>query len=209
MPARQHRHGLCDTGPGEQGAEPTCAPVAASAIVESGATFDAARFHGLALEVEFAFRLKRDLPPRDQAYRYEEVVDAVDFVPLIEIVGSRYRDRTGLSVAEQLADANANGAFVLGKAITDWRSFDFMRQRVELAIDGTVVQSAMGTHPAGDPLKLVVWQANHLTGRNGGLRSGAVVTTGSLQGMTPAGAGSRSVGDWGSWGRVEVAFRNA
>jgi len=190
---------------GSPDAEPSCAPVYHDNILPAGAVLDPAYYHGLALEVEFAFRLRRDLPPRAGGYGYDEVAAAVDFLPLIEVIGSRYRDRTGLSEAELLADANGNGAFILGAPIAEWRELDFRTLRVELAIDGRIVQSACGTHPAGDPVRLVLWQANHTAARCGGLKSGDVVTTGSLQGATAIAAGSRAIGDWGRWGRIELA----
>ena len=186
-------------------AEPSCAPVARSVIFESGVTLEAALYHGLALEIEFAFRILRDLPGQDHGY--DEVAAAIEFVPLIEVIASRFRDRTGLGAAEMLADANANGAFVVGAAIADWCSIDFRKVKVELAINGAIVQTALDTHPLGDPARLVQWQANHLAGRTGGLKQGDIVTTGALKGMSPVTAKGRGVGDWGALGRVEVAFR--
>jgi 2-keto-4-pentenoate hydratase len=185
-------------------AEPNCAPVYREHILPAGAVLDPARYHGLALEIEFAFRLRRDLPPQPGGYEYDEIVEAVDFLPLIEVLGSRYRDRTAVSAVEQLADANANGAFIPGSPIAHWRDLDFRTLTVELSIDGKVVQSACGTHPAGDPIRLVIWLADHAARRCGGLKAGDIVTTGSLQGATPIGAGSTAFGDWGVWGRVEL-----
>jgi 2-keto-4-pentenoate hydratase len=185
-------------------AEPNCAPVYRAQILAAGAVLDPARYHGLALEIEFAFRLRRDLPPRPGGYDTDEIVEAVDFLPLIEVLGSRYRDRTVVSAFEQLADANANGAFIPGAPIARWRDLDFRTLTVELSIDGTVVQSACGTHPAGDPIRLVVWLADHVARRCGGLKAGDIVTTGSLQGATPIGPGSTAFGDWGIGGRVAL-----
>jgi 2-keto-4-pentenoate hydratase len=185
-------------------AEPNCAPVYRAHILAAGAVLDSARYHGLALEIEFAFRLRRDLPPQGGGYDFEEIAEAVDFLPLIEVLGSRYRDRTAVSAFEQLADANANGAFIVGSPIADWRGVDFRTLTVELSIDGAVVQSACGTHPAGDPTRLVVWLADHAARRCGGLKAGDIVTTGSLQGATRIGACGSAVGDWGVWGRVAL-----
>jgi 2-keto-4-pentenoate hydratase len=196
-------------GMGSPDAEPSCAPVPASRILASGAAFDPARHPGFALEIEFAFRLRRDLPARSTQYGYDEIAASVDFVPLIELIGGRFRDRGALSAFEQLADANGNDAFIVGTPVEAWRGTDFRARRVELAIDGRVVQSALGTHPAGDPLLLVVWQANHAATRSAGLKRGDVVTTGSLQGATPIAAGRHAAGDWGPLGRVEVFFQLA
>jgi len=187
-------------------AEPSCAPVGKSVIFESGKVLSAKDFHKLALEIEFAFRILKDLPARGTAYGYDEVVEAIEFVPLIEVIGTRYREIAGLSAPEMLADANANGAFIVGAAIRDWRKIDFAAVTVELTIDGKLAQTALNTHPlGGDPAKLVVWQANHAAGRTGGLKQGDIVTTGALKGMSPAGAG-KGVGTWEAYGRVEVSF---
>ena len=184
------------------------APIYADRVHASGVELDPAKLHGAALEIEFAFRMKQDLPARAQPYSYDEVLAAIEgFCPCIEVLGSRFKDRTGFAAAENLADGNANGALVYAGPLADWRTLDFTTQKVELAIDGTVVQSPVGTHPAGDPVKLVVWTANHLATRTGGLKRGDVVTTGSLDGATPVGPGSRGVATYGAFGRVEVALR--
>ncbi|MDB5360583.1 MAG: hypothetical protein JWO51_1880 [Rhodospirillales bacterium] len=184
------------------------APIYADKVHASGVTLDAAALHQPALEIEFAFRLGRDLPDRAQPYSYDEVLAAIEgFCPCIEVLGSRFKDRTGFAAAENLADGNANGALVTAGPLAEWRALDFLTQKVELAIDGKIVQSAVGTHPAGDPVKLVVWTANHLMARTGGLKRGDVVTTGSLDGATPVGPGSKGVATYGAFGRVEVAFR--
>ena len=184
------------------------APIYAANVHASGAVLDARALHHAGLEIEFAFKLARDLPARAQPYDYDEVRAAIEgFCPCIEVLGSRFEDRTALTSAENLADANANGALVVAAPIADWSGLDFATQTVELSVDGTRVQSATGTHPAGDPVKLVVWTANHLMARTGGLKRGDVVTTGSLDGATPVGPGAKAVGTYGAFGRVEVAFR--
>ncbi|MGB8842672.1 MAG: fumarylacetoacetate hydrolase family protein [Aliidongia sp.] len=193
-------------GMGGPMAEPTCAPVYRDRIVASGAALDPARYHGMALEIEFAFKLRRALPPRARPYTYDEIAQAVDFVPLIEVLGSRYGDRMAVTAAEQLADANANGAFIVGTPIVEWHTLDLRTLRVGLSVDGQTVQSACGTHPADDPLSLVVWLADHTAARCGGLKAGDIVTTGSLQGATSVAAGSRALGDWGSGGHVTLTI---
>jgi len=189
------------------GAAPGIAPVLAQRITEPSLDIDAALFHGLALEVEFGFRLNRDLPARATPWSRDEVADAISFVPVIEIQGSRFRDRVGFGEAENLADGNANGVLVVGAPIANWADLNFSSLRVTLTLDDVLVQDATGTHPAGDPVHLVQWTANHVASRTGGLRRGDIVTTGSLQGATAAGSGARVIGDWGPGGRVAIAFR--
>ncbi|HEV2675578.1 MAG TPA: fumarylacetoacetate hydrolase family protein [Aliidongia sp.] len=183
------------------------APIYADRVFPSGTVLDPATLPGTALEMEFAFRMSQDLPPRPQPYGYDEVVAAIEgFCPCIEVLSSRYKDKTDFPSAEILADGNANGALVYGGPLADWGLLDFATQKVDLEIDGEIKQSAVGTHPAGDPVKLVVWTANHLMTRTGGLKRGDVVTTGSLDGATPVGPGGKGVASYGTFGRVEVAF---
>jgi 2-keto-4-pentenoate hydratase len=151
--------------------------------------------------------LIEDMPARSTPYETNEVLDRLEFVPLIEIVASRFIDKKSRSPMELLADSMSSGAFIVGAPIAEWRGVDFGNQKVELAIDGQVVQSVAGSRHASHLLDGVVWLANHLAGRTGGFRAGDVVTTGALKGATPAKTGKRAVGDWGKLGQVEVQFR--
>ena len=187
-----------------QGASPNCAPV--FAVEQSGVTLEAARFHGLGAEIEFGFRVSEDLPPRATPYTDAEVVERLDFVPLMELIASRYIDKKARTPFEMLADSLSNGAFVIGQPIADWQAFDFRNHDVSLTINGTVVQSVGGTPHKGNPSDGVVLLANWAAGRSAGLRAGDVITTGALKGATTAQAGDTVIGDWGDWGRVEVQF---
>jgi 2-keto-4-pentenoate hydratase len=183
-----------------QGASPNCAPV--FAVEPSGVTLEAARFHGLGAEIEFGFRVTEDLPPRATSYTDADVKERLEFVPLVELIASRYIDKKARTPFEMLADSLSNGAFVIGPPIADWQRFDFRNHPVSLTINGEVVQSVGGTAHKGHPTDGVVWLAN----RPAGLRAGDVITTGALKGATAAQAGDTVIGDWGEWGRVEVQF---
>jgi 2-keto-4-pentenoate hydratase len=185
------------------GATPECAPVFAPLIHPSGAVLTPPP-GALALEIEFAFRLTKPLPALGRDYDAAAVADALAFVPLIEIIGGRFHDPAALGPAEKLADNAANVGFVVGEPVADWRGLDFHRQRVTLDIGGVRAQTALGG--PGDPLALTVWLANFLAARDGGLRQGDIVTTGSLQGATPITPPNHARGDWGDWGAVEVRF---
>jgi 2-keto-4-pentenoate hydratase len=190
-------------GSGGPGTEPTCAPVYRDRIFASGAMLDRS---DVALEVEFAFRARCDLPAGFGTAAASEIARALDFMPLIEVIASRYRDPGAAGRFELLADGNGNAAFILGEPVADWQELDFRRQRVELTVDGAIVQSALDTHPLGDPLPLVAWLADHVASRCGGLKAGDIVTTGSLQGATPIARGSSALASWGRWGQVALAI---
>jgi 2-keto-4-pentenoate hydratase len=171
---------------GAQGpmAIPTCAPLPASRLHTSPhiLTQRTAQRHGV--EAEIALMLKQDLPPRPQPYSLLEVIAAIGSVhPAIEIVESRYEDSSQVNALSKLADAQSNGALVYGIGRNALLNIDQTVQPVELYFNKKMVASAVGGNPAGDVLRLLVWLANHLTTRCGGLRTGQIVTTGSCTGL--------------------------
>jgi 2-keto-4-pentenoate hydratase len=74
---------------------------------------------------------------------------------------------------------------------------------IDLAVDDTLKQVRAARHPAGDPLQLVVWLANHLNRCGGLLSAGQVVTTGALL-LAPIGRSVR--GEWQGLGSVSASF---
>jgi 2-keto-4-pentenoate hydratase len=186
--------------------EPRCAPLPAELVLASPTTLAAARFSLLGIEAEVAFRLGRDLPPRERPYGADEVIAAIAAAhPAIELVDSRFTDREGVDKLSALADANSNGAFVYGPAAGGWPRIDWSRQPVELSVDGRRVAGGTGSNPAGDLVRLVVWLANHCAGR-GGLKAGQLVTTGSWTGLIEAPPGSRVVAEFAGLGRAELTL---
>jgi 2-keto-4-pentenoate hydratase len=178
-------------------------------VVEpSGATLETASLPGCGAEVEFGFRVARDLPARATPYSAEEVFAAIEFIPLMEVIASRFADKRSPTPMELLADGMTHGAYVIGKPIADWRNFDFRKHAVSMSINGKQVQQTEGWKGKIEPPDGVVWLANHvMTRAAGGLKAGIAITTGALAGTTPAQPGDKVVGDWGDWGRVETTFR--
>jgi 2-keto-4-pentenoate hydratase len=182
---------------------PLCSPV--FSLLKSGVALESAQFHIPRAEVEFGFLILEDMPPRKRPYSADEVSNRLAFIPVIEIVSSRYIDHTACSKMELLADG-ANGALIVGEAVHEWRAIDFREVKVRLALNGQVIQSALGDHPLESPASLVVWLANHATRRCGGLKRGMVATTGGLKGADPVGAGDVLHGTWQGLGAVNVAL---
>ena len=188
-------------------AEPTCAPLPATLILRSPQRFAAGRFAHNGVEAELAFRLATDLPPRRQPYRPADLAASVATVhPAIEIVDSRFVDFGGVDPLSVLADFQSNGALVVGAGVALPHAFESSTQGVTLDIDGARVVESRGSNPAGDVLSLLAWLANHATLRNGGLRRGDFVTTGSWTGMRFVAPGTRVDAAFAGIGGVEVAF---
>ncbi len=195
------------TGAPEPDAEPIAAPLFADIVHRSPATIPASALHMIGIEAEVAFKLGQDLPPRDADYGREEVSDAVASLhPAIEVVDSRIRDWQAAGELWRLADNQTNGAFVYGAGLSDWREIDFAALPVRLEIDGAVAVTAVGGNPAGDPLRLVTWLANHCTRRGRPLRAGEIVTTGSCTGLLFVQPGAVVAATFAGLGDVRVDF---
>jgi 2-keto-4-pentenoate hydratase len=157
------------------------------------------------VECEIAFALAQDLPPRAAPYSIDEIHAAIGAMHLaIEIADSRLPP--GPSLAMNLADAMASGAFVVGPAIASWASMDRGAIEVVLKVNGVEAARGSGAKIVGDPLRAVTVLADNPVPGSPGLRRGDYVTTGSLTGMTAVAAGDVAVAEFGFLGTVEVSF---
>lgn len=191
-------------GAADPGGTPLYAPIFAQEIHPSGVTLAAKEFTGAIIEAEIAFRLRQDLRVVDVAHDPASVARAVERVPALEIYRSRYREPDAAEEAEQLADCLANGGLIVGVGVESVMSGGAMPTwDIDLAVDDTLKQVRAARHPAGDPLQLVVWLANHLNRCGSLLSAGQVVTTGALL-LAPIGRGVR--GECQGLGSVSASF---
>ncbi|WP_029011279.1 2-keto-4-pentenoate hydratase [Azospirillum halopraeferens] len=188
-------------------AEPNRAPILTSVMSAAPAALPGTAFSMRGIEAEVAVRLGRDLPAREAPYGRDEVLDAIDaLMPALEVVDTRFRDRTAAAPLSQLADCQSNGWFVYGAPVTDWRGPDLLTLPVRLWIDGEERLSVRGGNTAGDPLALVVWLAESLSRRGAGLPAGTIITTGTYTGMIPVGPTATIAAELEGLGRVELRF---
>lgn len=162
--------------------EPTRGLIYEGTLFPSPARIPAAMVPDCGVEGEVAFIFRRDLPPRERAYTREEVSVVVDALAAIEVVHSRYTDRTKVSTLENLADSISNGAFVYAAPLADWRGLRPGRLPVRLTVNGETVVAQEGGHPTGDPLGVAVALANMMRLQDG-VRAGQFVTCGSFTGL--------------------------
>ena len=158
------------------------APIFAGVMHRNGATIALPADRPVILEIEIAFRLARDLPPRpDRPYEHAEVAQTVDAVLVgAELIAARGgMPSAGAPFARFVADLQGNAGYVCGGETRDFRSLDLNALEIALWIDGERVHAAAGGHPQRDPwLPLCTW-ANAQCDRLGGLKAGQVITTGS------------------------------
>jgi len=157
-------------------------------------------------EPEFAFRMGRDLPPRNRPYRETEVLEAVAALhPAIEIPDSRYEDFARAGAAQLIADNACAHRFVLGRPSgQDWRALDLAQHEVVGEVRGRPGRTGKGANVLGGPAVALTWLANELSGLGLTLEQGQVVTTGTCLAPLEIAAGDRVLADFGALGRVEA-----
>jgi len=188
-------------------ATPTFAPMPACWMTCTGCELRGLTHRYRGVEAEIAFKMGADLPPRATPYSRDEVFAAVASMhPAIEILESALTDPDQATKLTTVADMAMHGGFVYGNAVPDWRSIDFSKEMVSLAIDGSVRVERTGSNTAGDLTRLLVWLANEGSSRTEGLKKGDWITTGSWTGNTLAAAGSVVEARFAHAGNVTFRF---
>jgi len=159
-------------------------------------------------ELEFAFRMGADLPPRDAPYTQSEVLAHVATLhPAIEIPDSRYNRFETAGEAQLIADNACAHRFVLGDAVTaDWRGIDLAAHPVKGFRNGAAAGEGTGANVLGDPRIGLTWLANELSGLGIALKAGQAVITGTCVKPIEVAVGDRIDGDFGPLGRIAVRF---
>lgn len=159
-------------------------------------------------ELEFAFRMGTDLPPRATPYSQDEVLAHVGTLhPAIEIPDSRYNKFEIAGEAQLIADNACAHRFVLGNAVTsDWRGVDLAAHPVKGFRNGTPAGEGTGANVLGDPRIALTWLANELSDLGITLKAGQAIITGTCVKPLEVSVGDRIDGDFGQLGRIAVRF---
>ncbi len=179
-------------------------------------TVNLARFIAPLVECEYAYRLVRDLPPRNEPWTRDEVAAAIDAVHIsVEIVDKRLP--AGSGTLAEMADGFNNGMLLIGPKLTrdlarDLSPLVITLERLDVDVVHDVAHEvahgdAMAVND-GDPLGTVVQLANAQPPGGPHLRAGDVVTTGSCTGaprLSHPGRYRARYGDLGAFGFDVVA----
>ncbi len=188
-------------------AAPLSSPLFARFLVEPGATIAAQRLHMRVAELEFAFRMGRDLAPGAEAFTVDAVLDAVDALHLaIEVPDSRFDDFASAGAPQLVADCACAGYFVLGPAVPDWRNLDLAMQPVAIRRADGPAHEGTGANALGDPRIALAWLANHVRERGIVLGAGAVVTTGTCTRPIAVAPGVTVTAEFPGLGSLAVRF---
>ncbi len=185
--------------------EPLSGPLFADFCLPSPAKFKVDQQDLRIVEAEIGFCMKRDLVPRNAPYTMDEVAGAIATVhPVFEIVNKRLPGDLKDNAGWLIADGGVDHAFIYGPGTEFDPTMNMATETVSVSLDGTPVTDGIGANALGDPLNVVVWLANHLSGRNITLKGGDWVSTGLLSDVVIANAGSIVVAEFQSLGSVSL-----
>jgi 2-keto-4-pentenoate hydratase len=164
------------------------------------------------IEPEVAFVIAKSLPARDKPYGDSEVRAAVGETRLVlEVLGSRYSDPAQLPFVELLADCISNQGLFVGPLLqggldAPLSGFFFRIEAREAGGTTRIIAEKDGKHPDGHPMRPLVWLANFLASRSGGLQAGQTVTTGSYAGAIDVPLDTPLHMTFGELGTIDVTF---
>jgi 2-keto-4-pentenoate hydratase len=178
----------------------------AERVVASGGKIPFGRNHMKVAEVEFAFRMGRDLAPRVRPYDEAEVVDAVArLYPSIEIPDSRFDHFEKVGAEALIADNACADWLAIGEAAPEtWRGMDLAAFSPTGTVAGKGERQGLGSNVLGSPRIAMTWIANELSSLGITLRKGEIVTTGTCPVPMAIAAGDHIAGDYGPLGRITL-----
>ncbi|QDH16812.1 2-keto-4-pentenoate hydratase [Swingsia samuiensis] len=164
------------------------------------------RLYGV--EAEIVYTIGKELPfkkPGQEVWSREEVLSTiVSAHPAIEICDTRFSDYNSQDPLVHRADQANHGALIYGEAYSDWQNLIPTEESVKVMFDGETAVEHKGGNSAGDPLRMLVWLANHAQERGFPFKVGDVVTTGSTMGTIFVPGGTLVRVEFGSLGVLTV-----
>lgn len=158
--------------------EPDFGYVLDDMVVSNGAAVRCGQFCAPRVEPEVAFLLGK--PLRGPGVTIDEVRSATEAVAVaLEIVDSRITDWK-LTLRDTVADNASSGAVVLGDWVPYNDHVDLAAERASLQINGTEVDTGLGSAVLGDPAAAVAWLANALAPFGTELLPGQFIMSGSF-----------------------------
>ncbi|WP_425049957.1 2-oxo-hept-4-ene-1,7-dioate hydratase [Psychromarinibacter sp. S121] len=176
---------------------------------ETGGTVPAGHFIQPRIEAEIAFVMKSDLSGE---ITREDVLAATDYVaPSLEILDTRVLrvdPATGAprKICDTISDNAANAGIVLGAERHAPDAVDLRWAGAIVTRDGEVEETGLGAGVLNDPAMGIVWLVRRLAQYGQGIAAGQVVLSGSFIRPIEAPPGCQVAADFGSFGKVEIAF---
>lgn len=204
--ASQGPIGAWKVSPVPETGQPIAAPILAASIFADGAALRAADFPGLGIEVEVAVTIDRDFPAIAGGYTPADMRTAIGSIHIaLELLASRFVDRSAVPRLAAIADLQSNGGIALGAAMPAGTLPEFGGQDMVLTVDGVQVGATAGDARTENVLAALAWLANHAAALGLPLKAGNIVITGARLGPLPLN-GKRVEAHAGGLGSVKLAF---
>lgn len=188
-------------------ATPSCAPLHEGTLFFGDTTLPPGLCRFFGVEAEIVYRFARDLPWRDTPWTEADIRTAIGSVhPAIEIFDTRFPQPFSQEPLVHTADQGNHGALIIGAPLADWNTITPLKETVHLDLGGTAQGPYQGRNTAGDPVRLLVWLANHAMARGLPLRAGDVVTTGSMTGTDFVSSGTTAQARFATLGSLSVTL---
>lgn len=207
-----HRQVMAEIGPAgafktskEPDGQQIMAPIVASGVRPSGASFTADELNLAGIELEIAFRLEAELPsPGSDGF--DDILRAsVVAVPVIEVVDTRLAFHETCHPMAKLADSQFNAGLVVGEPVRDWQDLNLNDPMHTFQADGATVSEGVIPVPGGiGAFAVLRGFLDTVDGHCGGFKVGQYLTTGALSGLIWIEKGKHVTGHIDGLGDVEV-----
>lgn len=160
--------------------QPMCAPIMRRVSRHGGPELPVFGSAACAIEVEIAYILDVDVPANAPVADAQTVVSQIALG--MELIQSRYEDRSAQPFLAMLADGLANGGYYLAVQ-SHWADApDLEAMHLTVMLDGETIWDKTVAHPQVDPATPLRALLAAPPGHCGGLRKGQFITTGTLNG---------------------------
>lgn len=171
--------------------------------VPAGATFELKGKIHPKIEPEIAFIIARELKG---SVTHADVLESCSGVcAAMEILDSRFTGFKYFSLPDVVADNCSSSYFVLSKQIHNPRTVDLSNLKMEMEIDGNVVQSAQSSAISGHPINSIIQLCELLDSRGLSLPAGTIVLAGAATAAVQMTSGMKVRTRVESLGEVEIS----
>lgn len=173
-------------------------------VLENGSIMKWGQYTNPRVEVELAFRLKKDIiGPGATIF---DVLSATEYVvPALEILDSRI-EMEGRTIVDTISDNAAMGAMVLGGNPVRPRDVDLRWIAAILYKNQIVEETGVAAGVLNHPASGVYWLANKLAAHGDGLKAGEIILAGSFTRPLWVNKGDTILADYGKMGTITCRF---
>ncbi|MEZ5649439.1 MAG: fumarylacetoacetate hydrolase family protein [Burkholderiaceae bacterium] len=182
--------------------EPVFGFLTRNARHESGVELDFGNLKAPGFENELCLTIGETLTGPDVTF--DQAMAAISEVsPAFEIIEKRSRPPLDMPLA--MADNGQQKGFVVGEGV-QFTGMDLAKVSVDVFVNGTKQETAIGAEVLGTPVESVVWLANKLSQFERSLEAGSFVMSGSFTKQYDLSRGDRIEADFAGIGRVTAYF---